>query len=99
VELAVPELRSNGALELCFTYPDYVRQRIPSLRLNASIGNVSLAEAQYSTCGEHVYRASVPAYLLSRRTVIVNFELDRAVPPDPVDLRERGIIAFNVGLY
>jgi len=99
VELPVPELRSDVALELWFTYPDYVKQRIESIRLNATIGHVALGEVQYSSCGEHVYRANVPAYLLSRRTAIVSFELDRAIPPDSVDLRERGFIVLSVGLY
>ena len=52
-----------------------------------------------STAGEHLYRATVPAAMLQARTAIVAFELDHALPPDATDLRERGIIVLNIGLY
>jgi tRNA (mo5U34)-methyltransferase len=102
VEMQVPEDPedlSSAKLELHFVYPDYLKQRIESLRLKASIGEILLGEAQYSTSGDHIFRAPVPAGLLRGRTVIVTFELDRAIPPDSVDGRERGIVALNVGWY
>lgn len=99
VEIPVPEDRSRATLELRFVYPDHLEQRTETLRLKASIGNVSLGEVQYSSKGEHVYRATVPSRLLRSSTVIVKFELDRAIPPDSVDLRERGIVVSSVGLY
>jgi tRNA (mo5U34)-methyltransferase len=98
-EMQVPEDLSDAKLELHFVYPDYLKQRIPSLGLKATIGKVLLGEAQYSTSGEHIFRAAIPAGLLRGGTVIVTFELDRAIPPDSVDRRERGIVALNVGLY
>jgi len=99
-ELAVPDLASGAALlELRFDYPECVKPREGRLRLRASLDGLSLDEAQYSTSGEHLYRATIPADRLQARTVIVEFELNHALPPDATDLRERGIIVTNVGLY
>jgi 2-polyprenyl-3-methyl-5-hydroxy-6-metoxy-1,4-benzoquinol methylase len=100
VELAVPDLASGAALlELRFVYPECVKPREGPLRLLTSLDGLSLDEAQYSTSGEHLYRASVPSDRLQARTAIVEFELNHALPPDATDLRERGIIVTNIGLY
>jgi SAM-dependent methyltransferase len=99
-ELAVPDLAGGAAfLELRFVYPECAKTREGPLGLRASLGGLSLAEAQYSTTGENLYRASVPADRLQARTAIVEFELDHALPPDATDLRERGVIVTNIGLY
>jgi len=98
-ELPVPRDRDRATLELHFVYPDYLRQRIAALRLKASIDDVSLGEVPYSASGEQVYRAAVPSHLLRNSSVVVNFELDRAIAPDAVDLRERGIVVLSVGLH
>lgn len=100
VELAVPDVASGAALlELRFVYPECAKPREGPLGLRASLDGLSLPEAQYSTTGEHLYRATVPAARLQARTAIVEFELDHALPPDATDLRERGIIVTNIGLY
>lgn len=100
VELTVPDLASGAVLlELRFVYPECVKPRNGPLGLRASLDGFALAEAQYSTTGEHLYRATVPSARLQARTAIVEFELDHALPPDATDLRERGIIVSNIGLY
>jgi tRNA (mo5U34)-methyltransferase len=98
-EMAIPEDRSRATLELHFVYPDSLKQHIESIRLKASIGNVLLGETHYSSNGEHVYRATVPSRLLRNSTVTVMFELDQALPPDSVDMRERGVVVSHLGLY
>jgi len=99
-ELTVPDLASGAALlELRFVYPECVKPREGPLSLRASVDAFALNQAQYSTPGEHVYRASVPAACLRSRTAIVTFELDSALAPDATDRRERGIIVSNIGLY
>jgi SAM-dependent methyltransferase len=100
VELTVPDLASGAALlELRFVYPECLKPRDGLLGLRASLDGFALAEAQYSTTGEHLYRATVLSARLQARTAIVEFELDHALPPDATDLRERGIIVSNIGLY
>lgn len=99
-ELMVPDLGSGAALlELRFVHSECVKPPEGPLRLRASLDGNPLPEAQYSTTGEHVYRATVPAALLQARTAIVTFELNHALPPDAIDLRERGLIVTNIGLY
>ena len=99
-ELAVPDMASGAALlELRFVYPECVKPREGSLGLRASVDGFPLAEARYSNTGEQLYRANIPTAQLQARTAIVTFELDHALPPDATDLRERGIIVSNLGLY
>jgi tRNA (mo5U34)-methyltransferase len=99
-ELTVPDLASSAALlELRFVYPECAKPREGPLGLRASLNGVPLPEAKYSTTGEHFYRATVPAARLQARTAIVTFELDHALAPDAIDLRERGITVSNIGLY
>jgi hypothetical protein len=99
-ELAVPDMTSGAALlELRFVYSECAMPREGPLRLRASLDGLSLPEAHYSTTGEYLYRATVPADRLQARTAIVEFELNHALPPDAADLRERGIIVSNIGLY
>ena len=86
-------------LELRFVYPECVKPREGPLSLRASVDGYALDEAEYSSIGEHVYRASIPAERLRGRTAIVEFELNSSIPPDATDLRERGIIVSNIGLY
>jgi len=98
-ELTVPDLASGAALlELRFVYPECAKPREGPLGLRATVDGNPLAEA-HSNSGENLYRATVPAACLQARTAIVSFELDQALPPDAIDLRERGIIVLNIGLY
>ena len=97
VELPTPERLSGSFLELAFVYPEVLKERAESIQIQATINGTPLPAAQYSALGEHVYRVPVPKRLLQEPTSLIEFELDRAMPPDSVDLRERGIIPFHVG--
>jgi hypothetical protein len=97
-ELSVPKIDFGAALlELRFVYHECARPYEGRLVLSAHIDGFALAEAQYSTAGEHMYRAAVPAHVLRCSTAIVTFELNYAIPADGYDQRERGIIVTNVG--
>ncbi len=62
------------------------------ITLHATVEGVPLASARFTAPGEHVYRAKVPAAVLSKRSLEIEFTLDRAEPPNHLDLRERGVI-------
>jgi SAM-dependent methyltransferase len=98
VEIPLQDPDAAGVLELEFVYPDPVKERIGLLRLNASIEGAPLPETEYRASGPHVYRATVPPRQLRKPTLLVEFELNQAIPPDAGDLRERGIIVSNIGL-
>jgi hypothetical protein len=85
-------------LELEFVYPEALKEQIGLLRLKASVSGAPLPECEYSASGPQIYRAPVPPRLLRKPTVVAEFELNQAIPPDCTDLRERGIIVSNVGL-
>jgi SAM-dependent methyltransferase len=99
VEIQVPESHTFSMLELHFVYPDPLKQLIESIRIQAKIDDTALPEAEYSTAGPHIYRTPIPRRLLRKSSVLVQFELSRAIPPDDVDRRERGLIVSNVGLH
>ena len=96
VELPQPE-HSMGTLEMDFVYPDQLKERIGELRISARIDGTAFRELEYSSTGPHYYRIPVPEGLSDRSTVLAEFELNGAIPPDRADNRERGIIVPNSG--
>lgn len=99
VELPTSDLRTDAVLELEFVYPEIFQTRSAPLQLQARVGNTPLPNATYSTFDKHVYRAAIPARLLQKPKVVIQFELSEALPPDARDQRERGIIVLSVGLH
>ena len=99
VELPTAELRTDATLELEFVFPDVLKERFEALQIQGSLGDTALPPATYTDAGEQVYRARIPAGLLEKPAVRVNFELNQALAPDARDRRERGIIVLSVGLH
>jgi hypothetical protein len=97
VELPQPEQHSTATLEMDFVYPDQLKERIGKLRISARIEDTAFRELEYSSTGPHYYRIRVPEGLPDRSTVLAEFELNGAIPPDSGDIRERGIIVPNSG--
>jgi hypothetical protein len=100
VVLRVPPAAQNGAtVTLSLFVPEPVLQRLKSVALTASVAGQALHSSQYSTSGPSSFTADVPAGLLTKDTVKVDFALDKSVPPGAMgDQRELGIIANSVGL-
>ena len=100
VVLAVPPGVKNGAtVTLSLFVPDPVIQRLKSIALTASVAGQALNSSQYSASGPNSFTADVPAGLLTKDTVKVDFALDKSLPPGALgDKRELGIIANSVGL-
>jgi hypothetical protein len=48
--------------------------------------------------GDYTYSRDVPPELLTGDAVTVEFTLDKALPPNPSDQRELGVIVQMVGL-
>jgi tRNA (mo5U34)-methyltransferase len=91
VELSRPEHHSKATLEMGFVYPDLLKERIGRLRISTRIDDTMVQDLEYSSTGAHYYRIRVPERLLGSSTVLAEFELNGAIPPDSADLRERGI--------
>jgi tRNA (mo5U34)-methyltransferase len=97
VELPPPEQHATATLEMDFVYPDRLRERIGNLRICARIEDTEFRELEYWSAGPHYYRIRVPENLPSKSTILAEFELNDVIPPDSVDIRERGIIVPNSG--
>ena len=99
VLLLPPGAAQNGAtLEFNLTVPDPVIAKLNHVTLTANVGGQDLAPATYSKAGDYVYSAGVPAAAFTGDTARVDFELDNAMPPNPPDLRELGVVAHSVAL-
>lgn len=88
----------GGTLSFAFSIPEVVIQKLKSVTLAASIGSTKLKSETYAKPGGYTFTADVPVELLSKDSVIVDFALDKSLPPGAVDLRELGVIATAVGL-
>jgi len=81
-----------------FTLPDVVFTHFTQVTLSASIHGSPLAPETYRRPGTAMYMREIPADFLSVRSVRIDFELDKAMPPSQADQRELGLIARNVSL-
>jgi hypothetical protein len=89
----------NGAtLVVALTVPPVTIDKLKDITLTASIAGNKLAPETYKAAGDYAYKRDVPANLLAGDSVRVDFELDKAMPPAPPDIRELGLVVLNIGL-
>ena len=100
VTLRPPEgAAKNGAvLQMKFSVPDPVIEKLKSVTLSATIKGVALPRETYTKPGEYVLTREVPAKAFQSDAVTVDFALDKAMAPTEADLRELGIVVSTVGL-
>lgn len=100
IELRKPEgaNRSGAWLTLKFTIPEVSIKKLSSITVSAKIGRASLAPETFSTAGDHEYRREVPASVLNRDLVDIDFSLDKALGPNEADSRRLGVIVTSAGL-
>jgi hypothetical protein len=97
--LKSPPAGQAATLKLQFAMPDAVVARLGSLRLEAKVNGTSLPAQSYDRAGQLTYSRPVPPEALRGETAVVEFSLDKALPPGPTDARELGIIVAGVGFY
>jgi len=88
----------GATLTFGFTVPDVVTQKLGPVALTASVGATKLKSETYAKPGAYTYTADVPAELLTKDSVTVDFALDKSIPAGAMDQRELGVIATSVGL-
>ena len=98
LEFPAPPSGRCAELRLEFTLPDRVLDRLGTVTLQAAVNGAVLCTRTYSTAGEHRLQAAVPAELLTREAALVEFALDRALPPGDQDCRELGVVVSRVEL-
>lgn len=90
--------QKGATLSLQFAIPDDAFRRRPSVTISATVGGLKLAPQTYSQAGELNYTREIPVDRLAGDTALFEFALDKALPPNPPDQRELGIIVSQVGL-
>ena len=90
--------REKGArLVLNFVIPQAGFEQMKGVTLSASSGGAALAPERFTTQGEHIYSAQVPASALTRNSAEVDFSLDRVLSANQYG-RELGLIVTSVAL-
>ncbi|HEV2689077.1 MAG TPA: class I SAM-dependent methyltransferase [Bryobacteraceae bacterium] len=92
VEFSNPPAR--GVLTLRLAVPNTIIEQLGSLTLSASVNGLALPQAIYSNSGEYVYQCDVT----NTGAAKVEFDLDKALPPRPPDLRELGVMVLSVNI-
>lgn len=100
LSLAVPEnAATRGAtLELKAALPDAIAQQMLGVTITPTLGGHTLTPRKLDQTGEHVIAFDVPASLLNTAAVIVDFELDKSIPPREGESRELGLVIAQVSL-
>ena len=87
----------GATLVFRFAIPDVVIQQLRPLTLAVSVGGSALSPETYTTSGQQTYSRDVPAAALKGDSVLVEFSLDKHLPPQGLDQRELGVIASMIG--
>jgi tRNA (mo5U34)-methyltransferase len=92
VRLKAPAPEQAARLRLRFYIPPETLDKLGPMTLSAEVNGVSLPAQTYASAEEQVYSADVPAGALTGTRALVEFALDKAVPPSPEDSRELGVV-------
>jgi hypothetical protein len=98
VALKAPSPGKSAKLQLKFVIPPPLLSRLHSITLNASIDGVSLGPETYNQAGDQTYTRTIAPRETSGNLIRVDFQLDKALPPDHRDKRELGVVVTSVGL-
>lgn len=100
VRLRRPDASPNGAtLTFSFFLPDTVIHRLGAVTLTAWVKGATLKSTHYSRPGSYIFTSDIPGDAFTGQTMIVDFTLDKSIPPDPNgDQRVLGVIANSIGL-
>jgi hypothetical protein len=88
----------GARLTVKLTVPPPTIEKLKTVSLSATAGGSALPPETYTTAGDYVYVREIPASLLTGDSLRVDFQLDKAMAPSGVDIRELGIIVLNIGL-
>ncbi len=74
-----------------FIFPGVAFHELKQVRLSAQIDGVELPAATFGSEGEQLYRVEIPARLLQRNLIEIDFALDKSLKED------LGLIALSIG--
>jgi hypothetical protein len=90
--------QKGAKLTMKLTVPQVVIDKNKSITVSGTIGNAPLPPETYTTAGDYVYVRDVPASALTGDSVRADFQVDKAMPPAPPDIRELAVIVLSIGL-
>ena len=90
--------QKGAALELKFTIPEVMFNRVGAMTVDARINGIDLGPQTYSNAGDYTYTRDIPATALVSDAVAVDFAVDKGLPPGDQDPRELAVIVTSVGL-
>jgi hypothetical protein len=94
-----PDATRRGATaSLEFVVPDIVIQKLSTVRLAAAVRGSQVAVEHYTAPGSYTFKAQIPAESCGSAETVVDFHLDKAMPPSGGDGRELGVIATAAAL-
>src|SRR5205823_1614725 len=88
----------SATLTMALAFPESEIAKLGNVTLSAAIGPVNLAPETYTKAGPYTYTREVPASLLTKEEVRVDFRLDKAMQASSQDIRELGVIVRSIGL-
>jgi hypothetical protein len=87
------------ALDLKFTLPEAVTDKVGAVTLTARIGETVIGSEMYSEpANDILFTREVPDGVLGDEPVLVEFELDKAMPPTELDGRELALVAISIAI-
>jgi hypothetical protein len=96
---APPAAAEKGArLELKFSIPDVIFDRLGAITLSASFDGERLEPESYTQPGEHTYTRPIAPRAFGGGAVSVEFATDKSLPPTSDDTRELALIVTALGL-
>ena len=90
--------RRGATLSFEFVVPDVMIQKLSTVRLAAAVQGTQVGAQQYTAAGPYTFKAEIPAELCGSADTVVDFHLDKAMPPSGGDSRELGVIATAAAL-
>lgn len=89
--------RKGAVLLLRFGIPGPSIDVLRSIQVSGVVNGVALAPEEYVKAGEFDYVRDVPAAAFRGGDATVDFSLDKALPPGPIERRELGVVANTIG--
>jgi 2-polyprenyl-3-methyl-5-hydroxy-6-metoxy-1,4-benzoquinol methylase len=83
-------------IEMALYIPEESIRRLGAITLSATVNGRELLPAVYDTAGPATYTRSLNG--AAGDEIEVRFRLDKALPPEPSDSRERGVIVARIGV-
>lgn len=87
-----------GRLELAFTVPEPVADKLLPLEISATVQGVALAPESVTRGGEHRYVRDLPPGVPIGSPLVVEFASSRSIPPEGAERRELAVAVTSVRL-